>query len=347
MNVIEVESLADTHFHLRQREDIMSALIRYALEGGTDVLGIMPNLKMPIVNARSVTTYRDVAARLVPLGRAMRFIPFVMITEDTTEEDIDECVSAGIVDGKVYPYLRTTMSEHGVKHYGKILHIIKYCGTVGMKCHFHPEHPSPIFTNRDAEFCFLPLMRLFLEESEAIIVWEHGTDARCIPHWEDMATSGRFFVTLTAHHLATNEDKTFGDVLATCKPPIKTESDRQALIHLVGRDYPWVMAGTDCAWHPRERKHVLSGQCACGDFIPFALSLYAHALEGLLFTPAGVQIFVNFTSRNARRLHKLPASSKPIRLANEPCKIFFSYPVGLEEGLPFWAGQMLNWKIIE
>ncbi len=181
-----------------------------------------------------------------------------MVTEQTTMGEIDQCLEAGIVDAKIYPRFRTTKSENGVACYGKLLPLIKHGGKVGMKFHFHPEHPSPIFSNRDAEFAFLPIARIFLEETDAVIIWEHGTDARCIPHWKDMARSRRFFVTLTAHHLATNEDDTFGDVRATCKPPIKTEDDRQGLLQLVaeGYRYQWVMAGADDAPHPMENKHV-------------------------------------------------------------------------------------------
>ncbi len=345
-HLIEVDSLADVHVHLREGEAVYP-LIQHSIVGGADVLRAMPNTKAGLTTARQVLLYMENAKKLLsPLDKA-HIMPFVMITENTTEQEIDACIDAGIVDGKVYPYMRTTKSEAGVRNYERILAVVKHCGKVGMKCHFHPEHPSMIFTNRDAEFVFLPIVRM-LEETGTTIIWEHGTDARCIPHWEDMAKSGRFFVTLTAHHLVTNEDNTFGDVRATCKPPIKTEYDRSALVALVEKNHPWVMAGTDTAYHPKHAKHVDEGKCACGAFTaPFALPLYAHALDDLIETSAGVETFVNFTSRNARKLHNLPASSRSIKLASDLYKIPLSFDVGLEKAVPFWAGQTISWKIVE
>lgn len=343
---VDTEGLADVHTHLREGE-VVASLIAAAVAGGADVLGAMPNTIDGLTTARSVVSYIDQAKRLVLPGHNVHFMPFVMITEKTTEKDIDECITSGIKNSKVYPYMRTTRSENGVVHYGRILPIIKYCGKVGMKCHFHPEHPSMIFGNREAEFAFLPIMRIFLEETDTTLVWEHGTDARCIPHWEDMATSGRFAVTLTAHHLATNEDLTFGDVRSVCKPPIKTEGDRRSLVDLVARDYSWVMAGGDVAFHPEGAKHVEKGCCACGSFTgPFLLPLYAHVLEKLFSTPQGTWTFRNFTSRNARAFHRLPQSLTSIKLVRDPWQIPLKCSIGTQTALPFWAGQTLNWRIV-
>jgi len=346
--IIEVEALADMHTHLREGE-VTAPLIANAIAGGADVLGIMPNTAEGLKTAAEVDSYIRRARGISPPDHQMTFIPFVMITELTTERDIYECVEKGIVDGKVYPYMRTTKSTHGVGRYGGILQIVKWCGKAGMKVHFHPEHPSLLFNNRDAEFAFLPIVEIFLEETEAIIIWEHGTDARCIPHWEgNAAQSGRLFVTLTAHHLATNEDRAFGDVRSVCKPPIKTEVDRQGLVDLVAKDYKWVMAGGDSAFHDTSAKHVEQGCCACGAYTaPFLLQLYAHALDEMLMRKEnGVRTFKNFISRNARSLHHLPESSRVIKLSREQWKIPLSYPMGQQTATPFWAGQFLNWKIV-
>lgn len=345
--IIEIEAVANPHSHLREG-NVVEPLIERAIEGGVDVLGLMPNTNAGLTSAAGVADYREQLKRLVPSNKTMSFISFLMITEATMEKDIDECVAAGIVDGKIYPFMRTTKSENGVRRYGRILPVIKRCAAAGMKIHLHPEHPSMLFGNRDAEFVFLPIARMYLEETNGIIVWEHGTDARCIPHWKEMATSGRFFVTLTAHHLATNEDETFGDVRAVCKPPIKTESDRQGLVDLVVENNHWVMAGGDDAFHDESAKHVATGKCACGAYTaPFLLSLYAHALTDLLETADGVRAFVNFTSRNARRFHQLPDSSRPIRLAKGPWQVPLFYTIGPQIAVPFWAGQTINWKIVD
>ncbi len=354
---VVVDATADGHIHLREGA-VMGPLIRHAVLGGADMLGAQPNTEKGLSVAAQVLDYKHMAETVeiggLPLLAPMliqarpTILPFLMITEETTTEVIDECVELGIFHAKIYPRDRTTKSEKGVVRYSRLVPQIRHCGKVGMWPHWHPEHPNMTFINRDAEFAFLPIIQMFMEETEAKIVWEHGTDSRCIPFWEQWAKTGRFFVTLTGHHLATNEDDTFGDVRATCKPPIKTEQDRRALVDLVGKDYPWVMAGSDAAFHPKGAKHVMVGKCACGDFTyPFVLPLYAHALDSLFQTPEGIEVFQNFTSRNARRNFDLPPASRLVSLSRSPWKIPLEYQVGPEVAMPFWAGQVLNWKTIE
>jgi len=342
------EALADVHVHLREG-DVVPHLIFHSIAGGADVLGAMPNTTKGLMTAGQVTEYINQAGLFAFRHEPpVSFIPFVMITEKTTEKEIDDCIAVGITHAKVYPYQRTTQSEYGVTHYQRIIPIIRHCGKVGMTCHFHPEHPWMLFGNREAEFCFIPVMKMFFDETAAHIVWEHGTDAQCIPFWEEMAKTGRFGLTLTAHHLASNEDLTFGDIRATCKPPIKTERDRRGLVDLVCKNYDWVMAGTDTAFHDWPKKHVEKGRCNCGAFTaPFALPLYAHALEKLFSSEEGFQTFINFTSRNARKRYKLPESSRQVKLVRKPWEIPLKYEVGPQTASPFWAGQILNWKIAD
>jgi len=351
---IEVEALANVHSHLREG-DIIGPLISQAIKGGADVLGLMPNTNEGLTTPSQIMEYLTEMKKASAGMPSLCFIPFLMMTEGMFPETIEECLRNNIADAKIYPRDRTTKSEKGVRHYGSILKLIQECESLGfprMNLHFHPEHPSMIYNNRDAEYAFLPIARLFLEETNARIIWEHGTDARCIPHWEDMAkkddvTKGdRFFVTLTAHHLVTTEDETFGDVRAVCKPPIKTQADKKALVEFVKKDYPWVMAGGDDAFHDKNKKHVDNGKCACGAYTaPFLLSLYAQALQDLLQTENGIRTFVNFTSRNARQLHNLLKSSRTLRLENTPWKIPLNYQIGSQTAVPFWAGENLDWKL--
>ncbi len=352
MRTIEVDPIADMHVHLREispkrdlgiDDGVMMGLIGASLDGGADVLGAMPNTGKGLRTAEEVQHYASVARSW---GDGVTIVPFLMITEATTLLMIDQCYAKGIKHAKIYPRLRTTKSENGVMNYGQLLPIIKHCGEHGITCHFHPEHPCPEIDNRDAEYLFLPIANIFVEETMTKIVWEHGTDARCIPMWEKLAKSERFFVTLTAHHLATNEDRTFGDVRAVCKPPIKTERDRRDLVSLVTADHPWVMAGSDSAFHDTKAKHVDEGCCACGAFTAkFLHPLYAHTLDELLETPEGIEIYQNFTSRNARRVHGLPEPQETITLVREEMEIRKTYPIGALTAVPFWAGQKISWSI--
>lgn len=341
-----VDAICNTHSHIREGA-VVGPLISYALEGGADVLLPMPNTKDGLITVGQVWDYIAKVQPLVPSGEKMTFIPTIMLTEQTTIGEITMCVRSGIKDAKVYPLHRTTNSENGVRCYERLLPLVQYCGEEGMKVHFHPEHPSMLFGGREAEWAFLPIIDMFMSATQAIIIWEHGTDARCIPFWKEWAKSDRFFVTLTAHHLATCEDEAFGDVRSVCKPQIKTLRDKLDLIRLVEEDHEWVMAGADDAPHDVSGKHVHEGKCVCGAYTaPFLHPLYAHVLLPILTTSVeGVKVYKKFTSGNGRKLHGLPPTHKQFSLQKRPFIIPKLYGVGPWRVEPFWAGRTLDWSI--
>ena len=343
--MLQVPGLENPHTHLREGE-VVGPLVVWAIRGGARSLGPMPNTEHGLMKAMQVDPYILHAKSFVPQDTVVRFIPIVQITEATTKADIEACVDAGIMDAKVYPKGRTTQSHNGVSHYARILDIVRYAGERGMRVHFHPEHPSNVYDNRDAEFAFLAIVDMFIHETGATIVWEHGTDGRCIPHWEAWAETGRFYVTFTGHHLAESENGAYGDVGAACKPPYKTEADRRGLVDLVARDYPWVMAGGDDAPHPTGSKHRI-GQCACGAYTaPFLMQLYAHALDKLLSTQGGIRNFIRFTSENAQQLYGHTSPGLLLKLVRKPFKIPSHYDVGPWEVEPFWAGKEILYSLV-
>lgn len=344
MNIL-VEALFNAHSHIREGEDVMRDLIALLIQGGADTILAMPNTTAGLTTCEQVLLYDRQAHLLVQPGKTLATIPTLMITEEKLELEIEKCVNAGVRDGKVFPLNRTTKSQNGVRDYSRLIPKIRVCGEVGMNVHLHPEHPWMAFGNRDAEFCFLPIADMFLRETNATIVWEHGTDSRCIPFWKEMAATGRFFVTLTAHHLAGNEDQALGDVRMVCKPPLRTEHDRLGLIQLVAENHNWVMAGGDDAPHNLPAKHVHNGQCACGEYTaPFLMQLYAHALDELLQSEAGRQIFVNFTSRNARAFHNHPPASATRLLVRQEFLVPDFYQVGSWRVEPPWAGKKIRYS---
>ena len=299
---IEVDALCNVHCHLREGE-VVEPLIYQAYRGGANVLAFMPNTTKGLTTSEEVLNYKKHLEWIAENYKIdIKFLPILMVNEQTSIDEIKRCVDVGIVDCKVYPLNRTTKSQNGVSRYAKILDLMRQAEETEMKYHFHPEHPWMLFDNRDAEFAFLPIIDMFLNETNATVIWEHGTDARCIPFWKEMAKSKRFFVTLTAHHLVATEDEEFGDVRSVCKPSIKTCRDRRELVELVKENYSWVMAGPDDAPHDRATKHLETGCCSCGAYTaPFLLQLYAHALN----PSGGDSTFENFVSRNARKLHGL------------------------------------------
>lgn len=343
----------NTHSHVREGDPFQS-LVRWTFTGGSGVIGPQPNAEGGLDTTSKVLAYKKKIHQVI-LERDLGVIPFLMITPNTSVDTIKQAVDAGILDAKIYPFNRTTKSEKGVRHYSRLIPVVRAAGEGGMRVHFHPEHPWMTFDNRDAEYQFLSIMDMFLNEAETVLFWEHATDARCVPFWKEMAESGRFFITLTAHHLASNEDELFGDVRGVCKPPVKTRRDALDLVRLVSENHSWVMAGADDAPHPYDAKHPDKRCCACGAYTaPFLMALYAHALDGLLWNeesnalrPDGMVTFMNFTSGNAKAEFTVFSESRPIRMIREPSHIPSEYQAGPWTVQPFWAGQVLKWRMEE
>lgn len=353
----EMPAFIDTHVHWRddlEYKGMISSLIGYSIMGGAYICMTMPNPKGGLITPQQTIGYRNECVLKTPtdLPFGMKTIPCIQITEGATKETIDSCLSEGIMDAKVYPFMRTTKSDKGVRDYHKLVEIVTYAVTKGMRVHHHPEHPDMLFINRDAEYGYIPIMDMFMRampnDAKGCHIWEHATDIRCAPFWRKWAETGNFFVTITAHHLATHEDETYGDVHAVCKPSYKTAQDMSGLQQLVAEDLPWVMAGTDTAPHDVKGKHVNSGQCACGAFTaPFAVALYAHALRQLLMAGEGYKTFMNFMHYNAAKLYGINSKDAPIlTVSSESTEIPNCYSIGDANVVPFWAGRTLGASIL-
>jgi len=359
----ETKGLFDTHYHVRQdlfgQKSLVHPLIDLSVEGGAIALGLMPNPKAGVHaphdglhTAEDVAAYVEHAAQANKAG-LVQFIKIVLITERTTKADIDACVKAGIKDAKIYPLNRTTGSDIlGVRYFHELIPVLRHCGMEGMRVHIHPEHPLMGIPGRDAEYQFLSEMDTFIgatEDTNTFFVWEHGTDARCIPHWKEWAKTGRFYVTITAHHLASDEDELFGDVRGVCKPAPKTRWDKDLLRALVLEGYSWIMAGTDSAPHDISAKQVGTGRCSCGAFTaPFALQLYAHVLLSERPSNKEIEIFRSFTCGNAERFYDfydLDLNPSGFRLVRRQFVIPTYYDVGPWRVMPFGANQTLDWSL--
>lgn len=353
---ITIRRLRHLHSHFREA-DVLPSYLDMAYRGGSSVVGGMPNLKVPLTTADRLLAYLKAAEAAIPTGRPFTFVPIAYLNEKTTFEMMVEFMKVGAFHFKVYPRYRTTQSEDGVVNYYPIIEIVRraaiYAREVfGKKLyvHFHPEHPHKDFIGRVAEFVFLVVAEMFLVNTEAIIVWEHGTDGECIIMWKKFAETGRFFLTITPHHLIENEDTAGGMINALCKPPYRREPDRQALVALIAEDHPWVMLGPDDAPHDEVAKRPEDGcGCAFGAYHAFCLpEVCAHALDPILKKgEQGRVTFQNFTGDNAERNFDLPPTTETITLERRPFRIPMRVSVGGKFlVIPYRAGKELLWSRI-
>ena len=115
---INVPAIANVHWHGRHGRLVRRSLIEKSIEGGADVLLGMPNIGLGLLTGEAVMDYHREGVGLIPDGAKMTFLPTIMLTERTTELTLIKAKAMGVNDGKIYPYLRTTKSENGVKHGG-------------------------------------------------------------------------------------------------------------------------------------------------------------------------------------------------------------------------------------
>jgi dihydroorotase len=339
--------LVDTHVHLRENANIIDDLIRYSFIGGAETVLFIGNTSEGLTNYARLQAYTECARWMVRPEYQVNIIPSLLVTEQTPLDEIKRASDAGIFDVKFLPLGRTTNSQkNGIRRYWNMIPIIAECGKLNIRVKMHPENPLMVIDNEDAEYQFLTFADMALNETEAEIWWEHATDGRCIPAFKEFAKTGHFSITLTAHHLLTNSSKSYGKSPETIKPSYKREYDRQAFIQLITENLPWVMAGTDSAPHPLEKKYCRFAPCACGAFTaPQALPLYAHALHYLLRTEAGRVAFKNFTSGNARVKLHLPPSKRIVTLTDTPFTMPEEYRVGNWTVEPPFAKTTINYSL--
>jgi dihydroorotase len=79
--------------------------------------------------------------------------------------------------------------------------------------------------------------------------------------------------------------------------------------------------------------------------VPFALQLYAHALDPVIQKPGGTEIFRRFTSLNARKLHNLQPSSRQVCLVRNEWEIPDAYQVGSWQVMAAGAKEKLLWTL--
>ncbi len=349
----------DLHVHLRDDNDgrLQMAAPLTARQFGRAL--VMPNLVPPVRTVTEAIAYRERILRFTD----GEFEPLMTLylTETSSVEDIMEIVqNPGVVHAiKYYPAGATTNSDAGVHNIRTMGKFLEHMETNDIVLSLHGETADNTIDVFDREGEFLAdLFWLRINFPKLRIVLEHITTAAAVVTVLLMQKdSGQVLTaaTITPQHLLANRNDMLGSGINPhlyCKPILKREEDRIALLEAAISGNPCFFLGTDSAPHA---KHLKENACGCaGCFTGLhGLELYAEAFDSV----GMVDMLPDFAGKFGAQFYGLGAPTKKVRLERQdwvvPTAIdYHGAHYHQETGafsviVPFYAGETLHWKMAD
>jgi len=213
----------------------------------------------------------------------------------------------------------------------------------GLVLQVHAEAAGEDVDPYDRESLYLEreLAALVARHPKLRIVLEHATTRAGVEFVRSAA--GRVAATITPQHLLYNRGAMFQGGLRPhlyCRPLLKRERDREALLEAATSGDARFFLGTDSAPHARGAKESACG-CAGVFSAPAAIELYARAFE-----EAGrLDRLEAFASHNGADFYGRPRNAGTITLERREWTVPETYPFGEAEIVPMCAGERLAWRM--
>ncbi len=336
MTELTIKQPSDFHVHLRQGDELEAYTVQTAKH--FENILVMPNTKPPITTAERLTAYHNaIQAILVKHAIDCRIFMAFKLVPGMGERAVLDCIRAGALIGKYYPSGSTTNAEDGPTHPSDIKEELRTLEQAQGILSIHAESPtSPEFLK---ERDFLSTIEYILERYPKLrIVIEHLSTAGTVDAvlgWPDRVAG-----TITAHHLRYTVDDLLTDGIDSslyCKPILKTEHDRKALISAAISGNPKFFFGSDSAPHPFEKKHIFP--VPAGAYTaPVRLSLLAEVFE----ENDALHMLEYFTSTAGTAWYGISSSNSYITLIKKPWKV----PDCIDGAFPVAHGRTLQWQIV-
>jgi dihydroorotase len=338
---LEITKPDDWHLHLRD-----GAAMRDVAKHSAKQLGralIMPNLKPPVTTVAEALAYRQRVLAALPPGSAFDPYMSLYLTDETSIREIVRAADEPYVLGfKLYPANATTNSAAGVTDLEKLYRVFETMERHNVPLLVHGEVTDPDIDIFDREKAFIDryLRRISVDRFPGLrIVFEHVTTMEAV---EFVWNTPNVYATITAHHLLCNCNDLLADGIKPhpyCKPILKSEDHRKALLMAATSGSPKFFLGTDSAPHPREGKESACG-CAGIFTAHAAVELYAEAFE----QSGALDKLEAFASFHGADFYGLPRNTGTITLVREGRTVPNSYPFGDDELIPLKAGETIPWK---
>ncbi|HLB30530.1 MAG TPA: dihydroorotase [Gammaproteobacteria bacterium] len=342
MNHLSMIQPDDFHVHLRDGDCLARTVPDTAARFGRAM--VMPNLSPPVTTVAQAAAYRERILKQVPAGAAFEPLMSLYLTEATPPAEIRRLKESSYVRAvKYYPAGATTHSAAGVKTIEKVYAVIEVMAELQVPLLIHGEVTDAEVDHFDREAVFIDriLAPLLARFPQLRVVFEHITTREAV----DFVTQGpaRLGATITAHHLLYNRNALFEDGIRPhyyCRPLLKAETHRKALVMAATGDCARFFLGSDSAPHARRDKESACG-CAGIYSAPNALEFYAE-----VFAQAGCLSRIEaFASRNGAAFYGLPVNQRRCVLIREDQRIPAALSFGTETVIPLRAGETCAWRV--
>lgn len=340
----------DMHVHFRQGERVRTVVPFTARQFGRAI--VMPNTMPYIRTVDDAIQYRDQIIAAVPSG--VMFTPLMTLYLQTTmsPDAIKEAKKCGFIHGiKMYPHGATTNSEGGVVRVQDVEEQLKTMEEVDMPLLIHGESANPtddVFHRED--FFYKEAFPWLIQNFPKLrISCEHITTQTAVEMIEQAPSHLRLGATITPQHILENRNYLLGGSLrphAFCKPILKTEGDRRALLQAATSGNPRFFLGTDSAPHPKRGATGKAKEVDCGCAGCFsahaAIELYAEAFDKV----GAIERLGDFASRFGAEFYELLQNEGTTTLINEEWDPQQSYDFGyVEVVVPFRQEVPLQWRL--
>ena len=342
MNQITINTPDDWHVHLRDGDMLLETVPTTARQFNRAI--VMPNLVPPITRVQHAIDYRNRIKAMIPSESDFTPLMTLYLNDETSIQDIEQCVEHNIPAVKLYPAGATTNSELAVNSIERLYPIFECMQKHGIILLIHGEVTSldiDIF-DREKEFIDQHLILLHEKFPELKIVFEHITTSDAVSFV--LNSSDTVAATITPQHLLMNRnDLLVGGIRPHnyCLPILKRNSHQQALREVVASGSSKFFLGSDSAPHTKNTKESDCGCAGCYSAVG-TIELYAEVFEQLDI----MDKLEGFASHYGPDFYGLKRNNSTITLIKQE----WTMPevIQLKENqqlVPFYAGQKLQWKL--
>lgn len=333
----------DWHLHLRDGGAMRSVVGATARVFGRAI--VMPNLEPPVTTVAQAAAYRERIAAALPPGSHFAPLLTLYLTDNTPVAQIAEARRSGFVVGvKYYPAGATTNSDAAVTAIERVYPVLEAMQKHALPLLVHGEATASEVDVFDRERVFVEqvLTRLIRDFPELKVVLEHITTRE----GADFIAAAPVHVgaTITPQHLLHSRNALFAaGVLRPhwyCRPILKREAHRQALLKAATGGNAKFFLGTDSAPHARTAKESASGCAGCYT-AHAALELYAEAFE----SAGALDRLEGFASFHGADFYGLPRNHDTVTLRREAWVVPAEYAFGAQTVVPLNAGATMAWRV--
>lgn len=342
MNEITIQTPDDWHLHFRDGDMLKETVPATARCFKRAI--VMPNLVPPVTTADMADEYRQRILDARPAGSDFEPLMTLYLTNSTTADDIREAKQRGVIAAKLYPAGATTNSDAAVSALEGLYPIFETMAEEGMLLLVHGEvtdNHIDIF-DREKEFIDRHMAPITERFPQLKVVFEHITTKDAAQFVE--AASDKVAATITPQHLLLNRnDLLVGGIRPHnfCLPVLKRNIHQEALRAVVAKGSNKFFLGTDSAPHEKHRKESACGCAGCYSAWS-ALELYAQVFEDL----GVIEKLEGFASHYGPDFYGVARNERTVTLVKEEWTI--PEEITLPNGnpiVPFFAGQIVNWKV--